>query len=133
MAILKVITAAIAAFFIVSTSVRANECVSLDIYHSTLSSEGITLYGSRAAATQQMGLTVNKNRAKVGNSTIEVSIFLVGYVKDSAGEVSAIVGIFDNNGCLIQDTFATLTLKQWIEFLQSSGVDPKDFVQLDGA
>lgn len=119
--------------FILFTPAHADECIPLDIYHSAFSSKGITLFGSRAAETQQIGAAINKNRASVGNSKIEISILVVGYVKDNAGDAFAIVGVFDDNGCLIQDTLSTLTLKQWIDFLESAGVDPKSFVEIYGA
>ena len=133
MAFYKIIIAALAAFLLASTSVRAGECVSLDRFDSIFASKGITLYGSRAAATKQMEAVVNQNRQKAGNPTLEASIFLVGYVKDDKGDVFAIVAIFDKNGCVIEETVVTLTIKQWFEFLASSGVEPKDFITLSGA
>ena len=127
------IVAAFAALFLVSTPVLADECVSLDRYDSIFASKGITLYGSRSAATKQMETVVNKNRAKAGNPTIKAALFLVGYVKDDKGEVFAVVSIFNPDGCLIEDTLVTLTIRQWFEFLASSGVEPKDFVAINGA
>ena len=133
MAIRQIITALAAALLLISTSVRADECVTIDRFNSVLASEGVTLYGSRAAATKQMEAVLNKNREKTGTAPIEAAIFLVGYMKDDKGEVFAVVGVFDPNGCLIVETFVTLTIKQWFEFLASSGVEPKDFVPLSGA
>ena len=133
MAVYKIIIAAIAALFISLTPAYADECVSIDRFDSIFASKGITLYGSRSAATKQMEAVVNQNRAKAGNPSLEASIFLVGYVKDDKGDIFAIVAIFDKNGCAIEETVVTLTIKQWFEFLASSGVEPKDFVTLSGA
>lgn len=131
MAIWKVVTAVIAAAFIASTPAHAEECIPFDTYYMTFAEKGFTLYGSPKGATEKMLNTVNDNRSSAGRSKISASIVLVSYVKDDKGEVSAIVGIFDKNGCLIEDTFVTLTLRQWLDFLANAGVEPKEFVEID--
>lgn len=133
MAIRQIIIALTAITLLISTPVRADECVTIDRFNSVLASKGVTLYGSRTLATKQMEAVLNKNREKAGSPTIEASVFLVGYVKDSNGEVAAVVAVFDQNVCMVKDTFVTLTIKQWFEFLASSGVEPKDFIILSGA
>lgn len=95
MARTKIILAALAAFFLHLSPADANDCVSVDKFHSTVSSQGITLYGSVSAATKRMEKLLNENRAKGGRAPVEASIFLAGYVKDDKGEIVAIVAVFD--------------------------------------
>lgn len=133
MAFWQIITASLAAYLLISTPVRADECVSIDKFHYTLSSQGVTPYGSRAAATVKLEAVLNENRARAGNPAIKASIFLVGYVKDPSGSTFALVSVVGTDGCIIEDTFVTLTAEMWVGFLMSAGVRVEDFFPIDGA
>lgn len=133
MAIPKIIIAAFAAFLVNLIPAHANECFSIDTYHSTLSSEGVKLYGSKAAATHKLEKQINENRVSNGREAIEASVFLVGYMKNANGDIVAVVAVFDRSGCLIEDTLVVLPLKIWVDFVTSAGVEPKDFIELSGA
>ncbi len=133
MAFWKIATAAIAAIFLASTSVRADECVTIDKFHYTLSSKGIALFGSRAAATIKMEAVINKNRATVGKPALKAAILLVGYVKDANNEVYVLAAVVGEDGCVIQETVATLKADTWISFLTSAGVEVEDFFPIEGA
>jgi hypothetical protein len=37
------------------------------------------------------------------------------------------------DGCIIDDTFTTLTADQWLSFLESSEVELEEFIPIDGA
>ena len=43
------------------------------------------------------------------------------------------MAIIGKDGCLIQKSVAILTIRQWVDSLNIAGVEPKDFIQLDGA
>lgn len=133
MAFPKIIVAAFAALTLHLSPAHADECVSIDTFHSKMSSQGLTLYGSRAAATERMEKLLNENRAKGGKPAIAASVFLVGYVKDKDGEIIAVVSVFDKNNCLIEDTVTMLSLRMWVEFIVSVGVDPDEFAVIGGA
>jgi hypothetical protein len=133
MAIRKVISLVVAALFLISTPALANQCVTIDQFHYTLMSQGIKSYGSKSAATGKMEKLINSNRTKAGKDTIDASIVLAAYGQDQKGQIIVIVAVVDQNGCIIEDTFTTLTADMWLSFLGSSGVELEDFIPIDGA
>jgi hypothetical protein len=133
MAIRKIISLAAAAFFFVSTPALANQCLTIDGFHEVLMSKGIKSYGSSAAATQRMETLINKNRAKADRAPIDASIVLVAYGQDQAGQITVVVAVVGKDGCVIEDTFTTLSADMWLAFLSSSGVELEEFIPIDGA
>lgn len=133
MAIRKIITLVFAVLFSISTPALANQCLTIDGFHQALMSKGIKSYGSNAAATQRMETLINKNRAKIDRAPIDASIVLVAYGQDQAGQITVVVAVVDKAGCVIEDTFTTLTADQWLAFLGSSGVELEEFIPIDGA
>lgn len=133
MAIRKIITLVFAVLFSISTPALANKCLTIDGFHQALMSKGIKSYGSNAAATQRMETLINKNRAKANTAPIDASIVLVAYGQDQAGQITVVVAVVGKDGCVIEDTFTTLTADQWLAFLGSSGVELEEFIPIDGA
>lgn len=130
---IKIITSLILAIFLQITVVKADECITLDSFSSAFAKEGIVFRGSNSAATKKLAALFNKNREARGQPAAQISIFLSGLVATTDGEPGVLVAVIDKDGCLIQKSVAILTVRQWVEFITIAGVEPKDFIQLDGA
>ena len=130
---IKIITSLILAIFLQITVVKADECITLDSFSSAFAKEGIVFRGSNSAATKKLAALFNKNREARGQPAAQISIFLSGFVATTDGEPGVLVAVIDKDGCLIQKSVAILTVRQWVEFITIAGVEPKDFIQLDGA
>jgi hypothetical protein len=133
MAIRKIISLIVASLFIASTPALANQCLTIDGFHQALMTRGIKSYGSNAAATQRMETLINKNRAKANKAPLDASTVLVAYGQDQAGQITVVVAVVGEDGCIIDDTFTTLTADQWLSFLESSEVELEEFIPIDGA
>ena len=130
---IKVILSLLVAIFFQITVVKADECITLDSFSSEFAKEGIVFRGSNSAATKKLAALFNKNREARGQPAAQISIFLSGLIAKTDGNPGVLVAVIDKNGCLIQKSVAILTVRQWVEFITIAGVEPKDFIQLDGA
>ena len=130
---IKIILSILVAIFFQITVVKADDCVTLDSFSSEFAKEGIVFRGSNSAATEKLAALFNKNREARGQPAAQISIFLSGLVVTSSGEPGVLVAVVGKDGCLIQRSVAILTIRQWVYFLNIAGVEPKDFIQLDGA
>lgn len=130
---IKVILSLLVAIFFQITVVKADECITLDSFSSEFAKEGIVFRGSNSAATKKLAALFNKNREARGQPAAQISIFLSGLIATTDGNPGVLVAVIDKNGCLIQKSVAILTVRQWVEFITIAGVEPKDFIQLDGA
>jgi hypothetical protein len=133
MALRSVIALAVSAFLLISTPALASQCLTIDGFHQTLMTRGIQSFGSKSAATAKMESVINQNRAKAGKEKIDASIVLVAYAQDEKKEIIVIVAVVDQNGCIIEETFTTLTPDMWLAFLGSSGVELEEFIPISGA
>ena len=130
---IKIITSLILAIFLQITVVKADECITLDSFSSAFAKEGIVFRGSNSAATKKLAALFNKNREARGQPAAQISIFLSGLIATTDGNPGVLVAVVGKDGCLIQRSVAVLTIRQWVDFLTIAGVEPKDFIQLDGA
>jgi len=130
---IKIILSILVAIFFQITMVKADECITLDSFSSEFAKEGVVFRGSNSAATEKLAALFNKNREARGRPAAQISIFLSGLVVTSSGEPGVLVAVVGKDGCLIQRSVAILTIRQWVGFLTIAGVEPKDFIQLDGA
>ncbi|MEI6535795.1 MAG: hypothetical protein WCN98_10675 [Verrucomicrobiaceae bacterium] len=130
---IKIILSILVAIFFQITVVKADECITLDSFSSEFAKEGVVFRGSNSAATEKLAALFNKNREARGQPAAQISIFLSGLVVTSSGEPGVLVAVVGKDGCLIQKSVAILTIRQWVYFLNIAGVEPKDFIQLDGA
>jgi hypothetical protein len=130
---IKIILSLLVAIFFQITVVKADDCVTLDSFSSEFAKEGVVFRGSNSAATKKLAALFNKNREARGQPAVQISIFLSGFVATTDGEPGVLVAVVDKDGCLIQKSVAILTVRQWVDFLTIAGVEPKDFIQLDGA
>jgi len=130
---IKIILSILVAIFFQITMVKADECITLDSFSSEFAKEGVVFRGSNSAATEKLAALFNKNREARGQPAAQISIFLSGLVVTSSGEPGVLVAVVGKDGCLIQRSVAILTIRQWVYFLNIAGVEPKDFIQLDGA
>lgn len=130
---IKIITSLILAIFLQITVVKADECITLDSFSSEFAKEGIVFRGSNSAATKKLAALFNKNREARGQPAAQISIFLSGLIATTDGNPGVLVAVVGKDGCLIQRSVAVLTIRQWVDFLTIAGVEPKDFIQLDGA
>jgi hypothetical protein len=130
---LQVILSLLVAIFFQITVVKADECVTVESFVSAFASEGISLRGSTAAATEKMAKVFNENREANGQPKTSISIFLLGYVSRGDGEPGAVVAIADKNGCIIQRSVTVLGLRTFFDFITKAGVTGKDFIPIDGA
>lgn len=130
---LKIILSLLAAVFFQITVVKADECVTVESFVSAFASEGISLRGSTAAATEKMASVFNGNREANGQPKTSISIFLLGYVATNAGEPGALVAIADANGCIVQRSVTVLSLRTLFDFISKAGITGKDFIPFDGA
>jgi hypothetical protein len=130
---IKIILSILVAIFFQITVVKADECVTLDSFSSEFAKEGVVFRGSNSSATKKLAALFNKNREARGQPAAQISIFLSGLVGTTDGEPGVLVAVVDKGGCLIQRSVAILTVRQWAEFITIAGVEPKDFIQLDGA
>jgi hypothetical protein len=130
---IKIILSILVAIFFQITMVKADECITLDSFSSEFSKEGVFFRGSNSAATEKLAALFNKNREARKQPAAQISIFLSGLVVTSSGEPGVLVAVVGKDGCLIQRSVAILTIRQWVYFLNIAGVEPKDFIQLDGA
>jgi hypothetical protein len=80
-----------------------------------------------------METLINKNRAKANKAPLDASTVLVAYGQDQAGQITVVVAVVGEDGCIIDDTFTTLTADQWLSFLESSEVELEEFIPIDGA
>lgn len=133
MAIRALIAAFVSAFFLISTPALADQCLTIDGFHQTLMTRGIQSFGSRSSATVKMEAVINQNRAKAGKEKIDASIVLVAYAQDEKKEIIVIVAVVGQDGCIVEETFTTLTPDMWLAFLGSSGVELDDFIPIGGA
>ena len=129
----KIILSILVAIFFQITVVKADECVTLDSFSSEFAKEGIFFRGSNSAATEKLAALFNKNREARGQPAAQISIFLSGFVGTTDGNPGVLVAVIGKDGCLIQKSVAVLSIRQWVDFLNIAGVEPKDFIQLDGA
>ena len=58
---------------------------------------------------------------------------LVAYAQDEKKEIIVIVAVVGQDGCIVEETFTTLTPDMWLSFLGSSGVELDDFIPIGGA
>ena len=130
---IKIILSLLVAIFFQITVVKADDCVTLDSFSSEFAKEGVVFRGSNSAATEKLAALFNKNRESRGQPAAQISIFLSGFVATTDGEPGVLVAVVDKDGCLIQKSVAILSIRQWVDFLNIAGVEPKDFIQLDGA
>ena len=130
---IKIILSILVAIFFQITVVKADDCVTLDSFSSEFAKEGVVFRGSNSAATEKLAALFNKNREARGQPAAQISIFLSGLVATTDGEPGVLVAVVDKDGCLIQKSVAVLSIRQWVDFLNIAGVEPKDFIQLDGA
>lgn len=130
---IKVILSLLVAIFFQITVVKADECITLDSFSSEFAKEGIVFRGSNSAATKKLAALFNKNREARGQPAAQISIFLSGLIATTDGNPGVLVAVVGKDGCLIQRSVAVLTIRQWVEFITIAGVEPKDFIQLDGA
>ena len=130
---IKIILSLLVAIFFQITMVKADECITLDSFSSEFAKEGVIFRGSNSAATKKLAALFNKNREARGQPAAQISIFLSGLIATTDGEPGVLVAIIGKDGCLIQKSVAILTIRQWVDSLNIAGVEPKDFIQLDGA
>lgn len=130
---IKVIIAAALAVVLQFSVVKADECITVESFVSAFASEGISLRGSTAAATEKMATVFNENREANGQPKTSISIFLLGYVATTTGEPGALVAIADKNGCIVQKSVTVLSLRSLFDFITKAGVTGKDFIPMDGA
>jgi hypothetical protein len=130
---IKIILSLLVAIFFQITMVKADECITLDSFSSEFAKEGVVFRGSNSAATKKLAALFNKNREARGQPAAQISIFLSGLIATTDGNPGVLVAVIAKDGCLIQKSVAILTVRQWVEFITIAGVEPKDFIQLDGA
>jgi hypothetical protein len=130
---IKIILSLLVAIFFQITMVKADECITLDSFSSEFAKEGVIFRGSNSAATKKLAALFNKNREARGQPAAQISIFLSGLIATTDGNPGVLVAVIAKDGCLIQKSVAILTVRQWVEFITIAGVEPKDFIQLDGA
>lgn len=130
---IKVILSLLAAVFLQITVVKADECVTVESFVSAFASEGISLRGSTADATEKMATVFNENREANGQPKTSISVFLLGYVAKTSGEPGALVAIADGDGCIVQRSVTVISLRTLFDFISKAGVTGKDFIPFDGA
>lgn len=131
MAIRSVITAL--AFLLVAAPANAGSCFSLDSFAAEVKASNIVLMISNAEASKKLVTKLNENRVANGRSSVEGAVVVIGIIKRSESEFDVGVAVFDKNHCIIDDTVANLTLRQWVDFSSSAGVSIDDFFSLQGA
>ena len=129
----KALYVVIVAFMLHSSPVRADECISVDSFVTEFAKEGIAFRGSTAAATEKLSKVFNENRATAGSPKVEVSLFLFGPVKNTAGDIVVVAAAVDKNGCVMPKTVGILTLREFSTFATRAGITPKDLIPMDGA
>lgn len=131
--LLKTLAILLVAIVLQVSTVKANECVTVDRFAAVLSKEGVALRGSTAAATEKLAKLFNQNRAARGQPAAEVSIFLFGLVTANSGEQAILAAIADKKGCIVPQTVVLLSIRQFAEFLTVAGVAISEIIPLDGA
>jgi hypothetical protein len=125
MAIRKVIFAVFSIALGLQVSVsKADECVTVEKFNSSVAPQGVELFGSSPSATKKLELRLNQNRARAGATPVEASLFLVGLIEGKDAVLTAVVG---KDGCVIEKTVVILTPAQVTAFAKSAGVGVEDF------
>ena len=119
--------------FLLCAPVKADECISVDSFASELSKKGITLIGSKSAATVKLAKTFNENRATNGQPPAEISIFLLGLVVSPDGTPQILAAIADKQGCIIPKSVVVMPVRYLVGLLERAGVSIDEFIPLDGA
>lgn len=130
---MKTILVAVLGLFLFCAVAKADECISVDSFVTEFAKEGIAFRGSTAAATEKLSKVFNENRATAGSPKVEVSLFLFGPVKNTAGDVVVVAAAVDKNGCVMPKTVGILTLREFSTFATRAGITPKDLIPMDGA
>lgn len=131
--LLKALAIVFVALTLQVSTVKANECVTVDRFAAGLSKEGIALRGSTAAATEKLAKLFNQNRAARGQPEAQISIFLFGLVTANSGDQAILAAIADKNGCVVPKSVVILTLGQFTDFVTIAGVSISEIIPLDGA
>lgn len=127
----KALAIAFVALMLQVSTVKANECVTVDRFAAGLSKEGIALRGSTAAATEKLAELFNQNRAARGQPAAEISIFLFGLVTAESGSQAVLAAIADKNGCVVPKSVTLLSFRQLAEFFKIAGVSINEIIPLD--
>ena len=128
----KHLAIAVTGLFLSCAVAKADECISVDKFSSTFASEGISLLGSKAAATRKMEKVFNENRARNGQPAARISLFLLGPLMTKEGP-AALAAIVDDKGCIVTGSVTVLPVRVVVDFFNAAGVTIHDFVPLDGA
>ena len=121
------------AFLFFSAPSYAQSCFSLDSFASEVKAPNIVLMISNAEASKKLVGQLNSNRAASGKPAVDGAGVIIGIIKRSESEFDVGVAIFDKNHCIIEETVANLTLRQWVDFSNSAGVSIDDFFEFQGA
>ena len=111
----------------------AQECYNLDRFSEAVKAVNASVLVSNANASKKVIAKVNENRMAAGKKPVDGKFIAISLVQKSPTEIDVIAAIFDQNGCVIQDTVAVMTLPQWASFANTAGVTADDFFLLQGA
>ena len=131
MAIRSVILAL--SFLLLSVPSYAQSCFSLDSFATQVKAPNIVLMISNAEASKKLVKELNSNRAANGKQPVDGAGLIIGIIKVGEDEFNVGVAVFDKNHCIIEETVANLTLRQWVDFSMSAGVTIESFVEFQGA
>lgn len=120
------------AFLFFAAPSYAQSCFTLDSFASEVKAPNIVLMISNADASKKLVGQLNSNRTANGKHAVDGAGVIIGIIKRSESEFDVGVAVFDKNHCIIDDTVANLTLRQWVDFANSAKVSLDDFFEFQG-
>lgn len=131
MAVRSVILALV--FLLFAAPSYAQSCFTLDSFAAQVKAPNIALMISNAEASKKLVDQLNSNRSANGKAPVDGAGVIIGVIKRSESEFDVGVAVFDKNHCIIEETVANLTLRQWVDFAVGAGVSFDNFFEFQGA